>query len=137
MAVESRLTRIIISELTENQVIYLKEVDGDREFPILIGIFEATNIDRRVNEDFKTPRPLTHDLIVNVADAFDAKIDHIVISHYENGTYFAKLMLKRADGEWTEIDARPSDAIAVSVTFSPPLPIYIEDEVFDAASHQA
>lgn len=134
MAIQSRLTRIIISELTENQVIYLKEVDGDREFPILIGIFEATNIDRRVNEGFHAPRPLTHDLIVSVTEAFDAKVDHILISHYESGTYYAKLMLKRSDGEWAEIDARPSDAIAVSVTFNPPLPIYVEDEVFEASS---
>ena len=133
MAVETRLTRIIISELTENQVIYLKEVNGDREFPILIGIFEATNIDRRVTEGFEAPRPLTHDLIVSVAESFDAKVDHILISHYENGTYFAKLILKRADGQVTEIDARPSDAIAVAVTFSPSLPIFVEEDVLEAS----
>jgi len=134
MAVQSRLSRIIISELTENQVIYLKEMDGDREFPILIGIFEATNIDRRVNEGFQTPRPLTHDLIVSVAEAFGAKVDHVVISHYESGTYYAKLMLKHAGGQWSEIDARPSDAIAVAVTFNPPLPIFVEEDVFEASS---
>ena len=133
MAVETRLTRIIISELTENQVIYLKEVNGDREFPILIGIFEATNIDRRVTEGFEAPRPLTHDLIVSVAESFEAKVDHILISNYENGTYFAKLILKRADGQVTEIDARPSDAIAVAVTFSPALPIFVEEDVLEAS----
>ena len=133
MAVETRLTRIIISELTENQVIYLKEVNGDREFPILIGIFEATNIDRRVTVGFEAPRPVTHDLIVSVAESFAAKVDHILISHYENGTYFAKLILKRADGQVTEIDARPSDAIAVAVTFSPSLPIFVEEDVLEAS----
>ena len=77
MPVKMQLARIIISELTENQVIYLQEVDGDREFPILIGIFEATNIDRRVKDEYVPPRPLTHDLIVNVAHALDAKIESI------------------------------------------------------------
>ena len=133
MAVQTRLKRIIISELTENQVIYLREVDGEREFPILIGIFEATNIDRRVGEGFEAPRPLTHDLIVNVAEAFNTQVDHVLISHYDSGTYYAKLMLKAADGSFTEIDARPSDAIAVAVTFSPALPILVEDDVFDSA----
>ncbi|MGC6442656.1 MAG: bifunctional nuclease family protein [Rubripirellula sp.] len=137
MAVQTRLTRIIISELTENQVIYLKEVDGDREFPILIGIFEATNIDRRVSEGFEPPRPLTHDLIVSVAEAFDAKVDHVLISDYEKGTYFAKLMLRRGDGALVEIDARPSDAIAVAVTFSPSLPIFVDEEVFELAANKS
>ena len=72
MTVQMQLARIIISELTDNQVIYLKEVDGTRQFPIMIGIFEATNIDRRVKNDYVPPRPLTHDLIVNVAESLDA-----------------------------------------------------------------
>ncbi|MEC8473232.1 MAG: bifunctional nuclease family protein [Planctomycetota bacterium] len=134
MAVETRLTRIIISELTENQVIYLKEVNGHREFPILIGIFEATNIDRRVSEGFENPRPLTHDLIVSVAESFGARVDRLQISQYENGTYFAKLILQSADGQVTEIDARPSDAIAVAVTFSPALPIFVEEDVLEAST---
>ena len=76
-----QLARIIISELTENQVIYLQEVDGEREFPILIGIFEATNIDRRVKEDYQPIRdPLTHDLIVSVAETLGATVESVVIS---------------------------------------------------------
>ena len=63
MPVQMELSRIIISEINEQQVIYLKEVDGDRSFPILIGIFEATSIDRRV-KGHRSPRPLTHDLLV-------------------------------------------------------------------------
>jgi hypothetical protein len=63
MPVPMELSRIIISEVNDQQVIYLKEVDGERTFPILIGIFEATSIDRRV-KGFPSPRPLTHDLIV-------------------------------------------------------------------------
>ncbi len=134
MPVRMQLARIIISELTENQVIYLQEVDGHREFPILIGIFEATNIDRRVKEDYEPPRPLTHDLIVNVADALGATIESVVISDLNQSTYFAKLVLRKSDGDSLEIDSRPSDAIAVAVTFSPPLPIYVSEHVLEEAT---
>ncbi len=134
MPVQMRLARIIISELTDNQVIYLREVDGEREFPILIGIFEATNIDRRVKEDYQPPRPLTHDLIVAVAERLGARLDSVVISELSEHTYFAKLRLRQANGEILEIDSRPSDAIAVAVTFSPPLPIFVSEEVLDEAT---
>lgn len=132
MPVQMQLARIIISEISDNQVIYLREVDGDRQFPILIGIFEATNIDRRVKEDYQPPRPLTHDLVVNVAEALGAEVDSVVISELREHTYFAQLRLKK-DGEIIEIDSRPSDAIAVAVTFQPPLPIYVSEEVLEDA----
>lgn len=134
MPVEMQLARIIISELTDNQVIYLKEVDGDREFPILIGIFEATNIDRRVQEGYQPPRPLTHDLIVQVAEALGAQIESVVISDLSEHTYFAQLRLAGPDGKTIEIDSRPSDAIAIAMTYDPPLPIYVSEEVLDEAS---
>ncbi len=133
MPVEMQLARIIISEISDNQVIYLKEVDGDRQFPILIGIFEATNIDRRVKEDYHPPRPLTHDLIVKVAEALGATIESVVISELTEHTYYASLRLKK-DDQLIEIDARPSDAIAVAVTFSPPLPIYVNEQVLTDAT---
>lgn len=134
MPVKMQLARIIISELTENQVIYLQEVGGGREFPILIGIFEATNIDRRVKNDYEPPRPLTHDLIVSVAESLGAKIENVVISDLSHSTYFAKLVLRKQDGETLEIDSRPSDAIAVAVTYSPPLPIYVSEHVLEEAT---
>jgi bifunctional DNase/RNase len=129
-----QLSRIIISELTENQIIYLREVEGDREFPILIGIFEATNIDRRVKEDYEPPRPLTHDLVVSVAEALGATIESVVISELTDATYFAQLRLRTDQGKLIEIDSRPSDAIAVAVTFSPPLPIFVSEEVLNEAT---
>ncbi|TVP98446.1 MAG: bifunctional nuclease family protein [Planctomycetaceae bacterium] len=133
MAVEMQLARIIISEISDSQVIYLKEVGGDRQFPILIGIFEATNINRRVKENFQPPRPLTHDLIVKVAQSLGATIEGVVISELSDQTYFAALQLRK-DGELIEIDARPSDAIAVAVTFQPPLPIYVNEQVLQDAT---
>lgn len=134
MPVQMQLARIIISELTDNQVIYLQEVDGEREFPILIGIFEATNIDRRVKDDYEPPRPLTHDLIVRVAESLGAKADSVEISDLSDHTYFAKLRFRKEDGEMIEIDSRPSDAIAVAVTFSPPLPIFVSEHVLEEAT---
>ena len=134
MPVKMQLARIIISELTENQIIYLQEVDGNREFPILIGIFEATNIDRRVKDDYEPPRPLTHDLIVNIASSLGASVESVIISELNHSTYYAKLRLRKEDGELIEIDSRPSDAIAVAVTFSPPLPIFVNEDVLEEAT---
>jgi bifunctional DNase/RNase len=131
MPVEMQLARIIISEINEHQVVFLKEVDGDRQFPILIGIFEATSIDRRV-KSIDRPRPLTHDLLVGTVEAMGGELDSVVISELKDHTYFANLRI-RYDGELIEIDARPSDAIAVAVTCDPALPIYVEEEVLKQA----
>lgn len=133
MSVPMQLARIIISEISDNQVIYLQEIEGDRQFPILIGIFEATSIDRRVKEKYTPARPLTHDLIVSVANSLGATIEAVVISELQEHTYFAKLQLRRGE-ELIEVDARPSDAIAVAVTFKPPLPIYVSEEVLKQAT---
>ena len=129
MPVEMTLSRIIISEINDSQVIYLKEVDGDRQFPILIGIFEATSIDRRVKHD-KPPRPLTHDLVVNIVEAMGGELDSVVVSELRDHTYYAKLRVK-LDGELIEIDSRPSDAIAIAVTCDPHLPIYVSEDVLE------
>ena len=131
MPVEMQLARIIISEINESQVVFLKEVDGERQFPILIGIFEATSIDRRV-KDIVRPRPLTHDLIVEIVTAMGGELDSVVISELKDSTYYANLRVK-FDGELIEIDARPSDAIAVAVTCDPRLPIYVEEDVLNEA----
>ena len=129
MPVPMELSRIIISEINENQVIYLKEIDGERQFPILIGIFEATSIHRRVRGE-PSPRPLTHDLIVSVVENLGAEFQDVIISELRDHTYYAKLRV-RHEGELVEIDARPSDAIAVAVTCRPPLPIFVNEEVLN------
>ncbi|MCA9188429.1 MAG: bifunctional nuclease family protein [Pirellulaceae bacterium] len=134
MPVQMQLSRIIISEINEQQVIYLREVDGDRQFPILIGIFEATSIDRRV-KNYRSPRPLTHDLLVNMVEALGAELDSVIISELREHIYFAKLRV-RHEGELIEIDSRPSDAIAVAVTCDPPLPIYVNEDVLEEAASE-
>jgi bifunctional DNase/RNase len=129
MPVPMELSRIIISEINDQQVIYLREIDGERTFPILIGIFEATSIDRRV-KGFPSPRPLTHDLIVSVVENMGGELQDVIISELKDHTYFARLRV-RHDGELIEIDARPSDAIAVAVTCDPVLPIYVNEDVLN------
>ena len=121
------LVRIIISEIGEQQVVYLKEVEGDRSFPIVIGLFEATSIDRRV-KGIESPRPLTHDLLADAIDKLGGELQDVFISELREHTYFARLRVRR-DGELTEIDSRPSDAIALAVTVN--APIYVAEEVLD------
>src|SRR5213082_3788417 len=87
--VQMELKRIIISEMHEQQVIALKEVEGDRSFPIVIGIFEATSIDRRV-KGMPSPRPLTHDLVASVIENMGGDLQDIVISELREHTYYAK-----------------------------------------------
>lgn len=129
MPVPMELSRIIISEINDQQIIYLKEIDGQRSFPILIGFFEATAIDRHV-KGVSTPRPLTHDLICNIVENLGGEFQDVVISELKEHTYYAKLRV-RHEGELIEIDARPSDAIAVAVTCQPPLPIFVNEEVLN------
>jgi bifunctional DNase/RNase len=126
------LRRIIISEVHDQQVIVLREIDGERSFPIVIGIFEATSIDRRV-KNLPSPRPLTHDLVANVIEQLGGEIQDVIISELKEHTYFAKLRV-RHEGELIEIDSRPSDAIALAVTTK--VPIYVNEEVLDETEEE-
>jgi len=130
VCVQMELARIIISDSNEQQIIYLREVDGPRTFPIVIGIFEATSINRRV-QGHPTPRPLTHDLLANTIEQLGGELQDIYISELRDHTYFAKLRIKH-DGEVVEVDSRPSDAIAIAVTAE--VPIYVATDVIDEVS---
>lgn len=125
-----QLKRIIMSQVNENQYIVLKEVDGDRSFSIVIGLFEANSINRRVQQ-LPSPRPLTHDLIVSVVDNMGGDVHDIVINELRDHTYFAQLRIMY-EGELIEIDCRPSDAIALAVTAK--VPIYVAEDVLDEVS---
>ena len=106
MPVQMELRRIIISEVDEHQVIVLKEVEGERSFPIVIGIFEATSIDRRVR-GMQSPRPLTHDLIASVIEQLGGEVQDVVISDLEEHTYFARLRVRReGDGNVCHLGTR-------------------------------
>jgi uncharacterized protein len=127
--VQMELKRIIISEVHDQQVVMLKEVEGERSFPIVIGIFEATSIDRRV-KGMPSPRPLTHDLVASVIDNMGGELQDIYISDLREHTYYAKLRI-RLNGELVEVDSRPSDAIALAVTAR--VPIYVAEDVLGEA----
>ncbi len=127
--VQMELRRIIISEIHEQQVIMLREVEGERSFSIMIGIFEATSIDRRVKK-LPSPRPLTHDLVANVIEHLGGELRDIYISELRDHTYFAKLRI-RQNGELVEVDTRPTDAIALAVTAN--VPIYVAEDVLEEA----
>ena len=126
------LKRIIINEIHDQQIILLREVDGEREFPIVIGLFEAMSIDRRI-KGHQFPRPMTHDLICTVVDHLGGDLQDIYINELREHTYFAKLRVRK-DGELVEVDCRPSDAIAVAVTAK--VPIYVAEDVIDEASEE-
>ena len=125
--IEVELSRIIINERSDQQVIVLKEKEGRRSFPILIGIYEATAIDRGVKE-YRTPRPLTHDLICSILNGLGADLESVVVNDLRSQTFYAKLLLRR-NGKGVEVDCRPSDAIAVAVQLG--AAIFVEEKVFE------
>ena len=129
MPVQMELSRIIISEINDQQFIYLKEVEGERAFPIIIGTPEAVSIDRQV-KNVQSPRPSTHDLLVNTIDQLGGELQDVVITELKDHTYYALLRVRK-EGELIEIDSRPSDAIAVAVRTDPPIPIYVSEEVLN------
>jgi bifunctional DNase/RNase len=128
MSVQMELSKIIISEMQDQQIIVLKEVDGDRKFPIVIGSSEAFAIDRRLKGHVH-PRPLTHDLLASVIDQLGGAIERIEINNLQDHTFFARIHI-RQNGSTVKVDSRPSDAIALGVATS--VPIYVAEHVLDA-----
>jgi bifunctional DNase/RNase len=125
MDVPMELSRILITEFGDQQVIFLREKGGERSFPILIGTAEALAIDRRL-KGVQTPRPMTHELLASVIDAMGGQIDHIVVNDIRNHTFIATLHIRRGT-EMIAVDSRPSDAIALGVAFE--TPIYVAEHV--------
>lgn len=127
METEAELSRIIINEMSDQQVIVIKERHGERSFPIVIGIVEIFAIDRRL-KGIEPPRPMTHDLLANIIENLGAKIEKIVINDLRHHTFFARIHLS-IDGREIEIDSRPSDAIALCAATN--APIYVAEHVFE------
>ena len=118
---------IRVSLLNHQRVVILKQKDTDRYLPIWIGPPEADAIAVRLQE-VSVPRPLTHDLLYNAIKDLGGTIDHIVVSSMENDTYYATIVVQQGD-KMVEIDARPSDALALSVRAG--VQIYANTEVMD------
>ena len=110
--------------------ILLKEIEGARRLPIIIGAFEAQAIALEM-EGIKPPRPLTHDLLKTLVDNLGANVVEIIVNELKENTFYAKIILE-ASGLTNEIDARPSDAIALAVrTYAP---IYVNETVMSTAA---
>lgn len=128
--VECRISKIIINEQSDGQVIWIEEKAGSRAFAVIVGFFEATSLRDRV-KNFNTPRPLTHNLIANCINGLGGKLVRVVVTQLKENTYFANLIVER-DGETVEIDARPSDALVVAMQEK--VPIYVSEDVLTEAS---
>ena len=127
MSVQMELHKIIISEMQEQQIIVLKEVDGGRKFPIVIGNPEAYAIERRLKGNVH-PRPLTHDLLASVVESMGGTIERIEINNLQEHTFYARIHI-RQDGHVIKVDSRPSDAIALGVATT--VPIYVAEHILD------
>lgn len=110
--------------------ILLKEINGNRRLPIIIGAFEAQAIALEI-EGIKPPRPLTHDLLKQIVDNLGATITEVLIDELRENTFYAKLILE-ISALTNEIDARPSDAIALAVRAQ--APIYVAESVMEVAA---
>ena len=110
-------------------IVILRELEGSLFLPIWIGIFEANAIALRL-EGVETPRPLTHDLLRSVLEHLDARVRRVVVSELRESTFFARIVLARGDEE-SELDARPSDAIALALRTG--AEIFVRREVLDQA----
>lgn len=126
--IEMELNKIIIDEKNTDQVIVLKEKNGSRILPIIIGLLEASSIKMKLS-GLTPPRPLTHDLLYSIIEGLNARIEKVVVDKLENSTFHAKLFIRSENGDSRVIDARPSDSIALSVRSK--APIFVEEEVLE------
>lgn len=132
MAVHMELSRVLIRETQDSHVVELREVDGSRTFPIVIGINEAAAIERRVMGQVP-PRPQTHELLASVIETLGGKVEKVVITELKHdemgrGTFYARLYVRQGN-KVLDIDSRPSDAIALGVATE--VPIYVAEEVLN------
>lgn len=131
MSVKMELSRVLIRETDDTHVVELREAEVDEEqarvFPIVIGLMEAAAIERRLMGQVP-PRPQTHELLDSVIAELGYELERIEITDLRDHTFFARLFL-RSGSDMREIDARPSDAIALGAATD--APIYVAEHVLD------
>ncbi|WP_255551104.1 bifunctional nuclease family protein [Granulicella sp. dw_53] len=118
---------LMMDPVTNMPIVVLKDVDSDVVLPIWVGIFEANAIALEL-EKTATPRPMTHDLLQNLARGLNAQVQKVVVSELRDETFFAVIWMDHA-GETVAIDARPSDAIALALRWD--CPIYVNRTVLE------
>ncbi len=128
--VEMELNKIVINEKRHDQLIVLREKEGGRMLPIVIGLNEASAIKMKIG-GFTPPRPLTHDLLHSTIKNLEANLEKIIIDRLEENTFFAKLIIKTDSGKIKVVDARPSDSIALAVRAN--VSIFVDESVLKQA----
>ncbi|MGC9291385.1 MAG: bifunctional nuclease family protein [Acidobacteriaceae bacterium] len=126
---EVKIRGLMMDPVTNMPIVVLKDVKSDAVVPIWVGIFEANAIALEI-EKTTLPRPMTHDLLVNLVRAMDAVLRRVVITEMKDDTFYALLWMERA-GALISMDARPSDALALALRMD--CPIYVADQVVRAA----
>ena len=126
---EMTIDSIRVSPMNYQRVVILKDKESDRYLPIWIGPAEADAIAVKL-QDLAVPRPLTHDLLRTVIDTLGGLVQHVLVSDLQNDTFYAKIAIQTS-GTTTEIDCRPSDAVALAVRSQ--VPIYVDESVLDKA----
>jgi len=129
--IEMKVMGIALDTRTGSPIVVLHDKENRRALPIWIGSAEASSIIRKI-ENLSVTRPMTHDLIISILDKTGYKITKVEINDVEKETYFATIFLEDKDGNETEIDSRPSDAIAVAIRVD--APIFVTANVLSSGS---
>ncbi|MEM9218013.1 MAG: bifunctional nuclease family protein [Cyanobacteria bacterium P01_F01_bin.150] len=128
---EMKLAGIALDAATRSPIVLLRDSTERRQLPIFIGQDQARAIINAL-ENQVPPRPLTHDLMVNVFDECDMELERVVIHSLHDNTFYAILTIRQASGKTREIDARPSDAIALALRTDSPI-LVMEEVIADAS----
>ena len=131
--VEMQIRGLMMDPVTNMPIVVLKDITSDLVLPIWVGIFEANAIALEL-EKTATPRPMTHDLLQNLARSLNAQVNKIVVSELRDDTFYAVIWMDHA-GETVALDARPSDAIALALRWD--CPIYVNREVLENSRQAA
>ena len=129
MQIEMNFKGLMIDPITNMPIIILRDQEGQRILPIWVGVFEANAIALQI-ENVQTPRPMTHDLLKNIIDDLSAQVERIVVTELKENTFYALIHLRK-NGHAIEVDARPSDAIALALRTRSP--IFVEEAVIQNA----
>ncbi|MET0556796.1 MAG: bifunctional nuclease family protein [Vicinamibacteria bacterium] len=130
MEIEMTVKGLMIDPITNMPIIVLRDGDGQRILPIWVGVFEANAIALQI-EHVQTPRPMTHDLLKNLIDDLDARVERIVVCDLKDNTFYAAIHVSTSGAVRCVVDARPSDAIALALRTGSP--IFVEDRVIENA----
>jgi uncharacterized protein len=129
MVLEMKVKGLALDPLSNMPMIILRDEAEKRSLPIWVGLFEANAIALEL-EKISTPRPMTHDLIKNILESLDARVQKVVVNDLRENTFYAVLYLRLGNADIT-VDSRPSDAIALALRVG--APIFVEEDVVDKA----